>query len=109
MPRITLVACAIALLSLSACGGGSGENSESVKTDVSPAVVTACNDLKTGNWNGGEPLGGLLASSDNPDLFDDALGDSHGSYTSSCAGCGHWEARGARYKQLVPPTRTEQD
>ena len=109
MPRITLVACAIALLSLSACGGGSGENSESVKTDVSPAVVTACNDLKTGNWNGGEPLGGLLASSDNPDLFDDALGDSFGSYMSNVAGYGNWYDRGTGYKQLVPPTWTAQD
>ena len=109
MPRTILAACAIALLLLTACSGGNDAGSKEVETDVSGAVVTACNDLKTGNWNGGEPLGGLLASSDSPDLFDDALGDSFGSYMSNVAGYGNWYDRGTGYTQLVPPTWTAQD
>lgn len=109
MPRTMLASCALALLSLTACGGGSDASGKDAETDVSPAVVTACNDLKTGNWNGGEPLGGLLASSESPDLFDEALGDSFGSYMSNVAGYGNWYDRGTGDKQLVPPTWTTQD
>ena len=106
MRRISVVLCALALLPLSGCGGG---DRGGVKTDVSAAVVSACQDLKAGNWNGGQPLGGLLASADDPDLFDDALGDSFGSYMSNVAGYGNWFARGTGYKQLVPPGWTPQD
>lgn len=101
--RIAVAASTLALLAVTACGGGddAGNANEAIdKSDVNPAVVTACNDLKTGNWSS------LVTSSSNPDLYDSSLGITPDWHMSTVSDLGNWYATGRGYPKFMSPAST---